>query len=559
MRPFLLFFARYACAFGGEKSLYIILPLVRYLSSRLLLVANMSEHTCTYCGRSFANRQNLVRHQKKPCKRREPKQTFFKCDDCGKTFTRKYAMQQHKKHAHGDQQSFLCGLCSRVFATRGAVLRHRLDKHSKSSTFVKVKSAHGKTCETFRLNLSDQNPARFSECVDHALGQTRQLLRRILQEQRLIKVAVNMSLRFAKPTEEVDDEGGQGGQQQQRQPVVGAEEIDILTYNFRPNAEQLMFGDDQTNSARLAKMFTSITERFHDFQYRGSGWNLAECGYLEVSIGQCLSMQGSCSVHSIQHMPDGSLKVLPDRKEDECLGNRCFYHALASFLLTKEKTDRLIEDPSRHSVVELEEYLALNVKEPVPAPVPLKKVRAIEEANSHLDLAINVLYSADDGLVYPAVASKKIHARNQLVLLLFHKAEEAESADRGSDYGDSSSLPLSLQATMHYAPLYNPGRVFAKRFSGSSARSSVVYTKPQHFCFNCFTRFDSTEGLENHVTWCHTHEGQVYQVPNKGATIKFQEQRKSFKLGYLFFWDFETYQVSSSLFIFTFHRLLLTA
>ena len=55
--------------------------------------------------------------------------------------------------------------------------------------------------------------------------------------------------------------------------------------------------------------------------------------------------------------------------------------------------------------------------------------------------------------------------------------------------------------------------------------------------------FQSEAALLSHVSYCHSETGQVYEVPKPNAVVAFEPRRKSFKLGYMFFFDFETLQV----------------
>ena len=512
-------------------------------------------HLCTRCQRTFAHKSSLSRH-KKSCKG-VPKRVAgagggFKCNDCDKVFARKNTLKQHQAMAHGEMLMYQCGLCSAFFSTRSDVEEHRQTNHRNRSMFVLRQSAHGKSIESFRLYLPERFTTNFSACIDYCMEKAEELLKHVLVDKRHAKVGLNLSLRFAKP--QFNKGGGT------EQDGFGIEEREVMTYNIRPTSRVYMYGDQGANRRRLADSFAEIGERFGDFNHRGSGWILVDCLYFDVDVGQCLSMQGSCSIHSLSSK-DGVVWVNKEGQGDNRgdFGNRCFYHAVACFLLTNHKRNAGNLFPMQHTEAELEMFVRSHINEVVPTPVPLSKVSEVEKANENLDLAINVVYRADDKDIYPAYASPNIRASNQVVLMLFHRdlatdTELTEEQKRRlhqdvlADYGDDASAVLStpqgMQAVMHYAPLFDVSRVFAKRVVAyGTAVQHVTHTRPRFHCFNCFMAFQSQSALEAHVVYCHNEKGQVYVVPEKGETIKFVRKRKSFKLGYIFFFDFETLQV----------------
>lgn len=514
------------------------------------------EHVCPHCHREFAHKSSLSRH-KKGCKgvpKRDPK-AGFKCLHCDKVFARKHTMDNHLRMAHMDDAVYECGLCSAFFDSREAVEAHRQERHRNRSKFVLRQSAHGKACETYRLYLPQRFTTNFSACVDYCMKKAEMLIRFLLPEKRHMKVGLAISLKFAKP--QFNKGGGT------EQDALGAEEREVMTYNIRPASRVYMFGDHSANKRRLANTFSEISERFGDFNHRGSGWILVDCLYLDVDVGQCLAMQGSCSIHTVQ---SGGSKVWIRRDAEGHgggdYGHRCFYHAVACFLLTNEKEDKGHPDPKSHTEDELEEYVRKNINEEVATPVPLKKIAAFEQANQHLDIAVNVIYCSENNYAYPAYASPNLKARNQVVLLLFHRDLNAEYGlseeqkrqihqDQLADYGDEPSNYLStvagMQAVMHYAPVFDVARIFAKRVEnaafGFGGNPVVSHTRPRYHCFNCFMAFQSFTALESHTSYCHEQTGQVYVVPMKGMKVSFEPGRKNFKLGFIFFFDFETLQV----------------
>ena len=187
--------------------------------------------------------------------------------------------------------------------------------------------------------------------------------------------------------------------------------------------------------------------------------------------------------------------------------------------------------PEYHSLYELEMFTAQHIKEVGEhgSAVAVSQIAEFERLNEHLDIAVNVLYAADNGEVYPMHASLRLRAKNQVVLLLFHMTDtrNVESLKAAG----VSELKM-LQDCMHYALIHNPSKIFAKRFTaheaGLASTEKVTHTKPRHFCYNCFSSYERLVSLEAHTEWCHTQAGQVYRIPEPGAEVTFVPKNKSF-------------------------------
>ena len=79
--------------------------------------------TCNVCRKTFTSRGNLTRHQQlhsgyKP----------FSCDVCGKAFVNKYYMAYHRL-THTGERPHRCDICGKTFARRSTMTNHRLLVH----------------------------------------------------------------------------------------------------------------------------------------------------------------------------------------------------------------------------------------------------------------------------------------------------------------------------------------------------------------------------------------------------------------------------------------------
>ena len=61
--------------------------------------------------------------------------TPFKCDKCGRRFTRKSGLNKHIRAVHLNIRNFLCDMCPKKFTQKGDLNKHRLTIHLKQRNF----------------------------------------------------------------------------------------------------------------------------------------------------------------------------------------------------------------------------------------------------------------------------------------------------------------------------------------------------------------------------------------------------------------------------------------
>ena len=466
----------------------------------------METHQCDKCFKEFELKTALTRHKREVSCTKEKKKT--ECVECNIRFSRPYLLKRHEKFAHsGGAQLIMCGMCSETFITKEAVIQHREEKHALRTEFVLTASAHKKSCELYRLNFPD-NIVIIDDALEFANVRAKKLLLHTLVERKFIKASFTISLRFAKPDYRPQDNV---------EVVLGEEGTEVITMNLRSKTHTLMSENRAELTSTMLEMHEHIVNTFDDFVENGSGWVLVDCIHFDIEIGQCAALGGSCQMHSVEYKKN---KIVIDRGEKnkkvgEMDGNRCFFLAIASHFLPEEKC-----------VNDLERFIASEICENVISPVPVSKIAMFEDANTHLDLAINVIFKSEDGAIYPAKASSKISAKNVVNLMLFY----------------TTSLSAESEPILHYARISNISNLLASRLKQND--NDRWHTREKHICFNCFSCFVRKTALEAHVQWCHKEEGQCFVLPNKGDTVSYEKKHKEIKLGYTFFFDFETLQVT---------------
>ena len=459
----------------------------------------MKDFTCEKCDAVFASKYNLARHQRrKNCDDKPTKS--LQCSHCVSRFSRRDALARHERLTHsGGGELFFCGMCSKTFAAKAFLLQHRREKHKLRTKFYTVSSAHRRACELFRLNFPNEI-VTMSECLSFVLPKAEKLLMHLVGERKVIKAAFVLSLRFAKPDYHPQDDRDE----------FGAEGSEVITMNLRSLTTEINMSSDRASV--MNSMSAHIINTFDDFVDHGSGWVLTDCIHFDVEVGQCAPLNGGCVLHSAEYKKK-SIVIKNNTSSGKESDGRCFFYAVASQFLPAE----------RQSSDDFESFIQAQVCENVTVPVALKDVPKFEKANEHLDLSINVLFRSEDDAVFPIYASPLIHAKNRVNLMLFFTDREGEENSE----------------KMHYAKIRDLPNLLASRVESENGN---WHTDRKHLCYNCFGQFERQSTMEAHVRWCHKEEGQVFDLPEKGTRIQYEKRHKEFKLGYVFFFDFETYQ-----------------
>ena len=376
---------------------------------------------------------------------------------------------------------FPCLVCPSIFTEKTDLIDHR-ETHTHS--FTKIKSAHKGHCELFRLLLPELESGEEDEDINVRMTYVYEKLAAfipiIVAEKKFLKASFIFSLDFQKNNEE-----GEGS---------------TVTTNLRSNTRVFMLNTD--NIPTISEMLAYIVIVFDDYTENGSGWTLSRCNYFDVEVNRCKALYGACNTHTLSY-----------EKQNICIShsrtkttNDCFYTAIRSFF-------KNINHPQEENIIE---NLA--------TPVKVKDIGKFEEANQHLDISVNVLFKSDedDGTIIPCYASKRLDAKHKIVLLLFYHED-----------------CVSGKQDLHYSNIEEPEKLLRLRAKTSAGN---WYAYANEFCYNCFTTFSRKDHLLSHTSWCHAKEGVKYIVPEEGEQLYYEGYRKETKVGFIFFFDFETLQ-----------------
>lgn len=406
-------------------------------------------------------------------------------------------------HPKGEERVlFRCGVCLCGFSTKEEVYEHRRESHVLSHAFELEATAHNDRCQLLKLFFPDEVvtlDAAFFYVYDHMKSLTYSLS----ANMDYFRINFTMTLEM----EQLDEEGNV--EERQKFPFRG---FGILIARVSEQSGDSLFIEHE-----IQRVLGDIERNVDEFLFRGSGWRISKPIEMEAEVVKCKPIAGGSNRHEIrwQYGKGFQLDSLEGCESD----GLCLYFAVAEFLLGEAASHADLSQTA-HSLMEKGGFKK--------RPVKVKDLDLFEKLNADLDLAINVVYKDEDQSILPVRASKRVHAKGQIVLILFDMQH-----DREVDDGKETFL------VGHYALVRNPSLLFARRYQRR--------TSPVFICYNCFNTQTRQSCYLNHIAFCHQRSCQKVRMPLVGDVLSFAEQMnaraKSFKSAFSLYYDFESLQI----------------
>jgi predicted Fe-S protein YdhL (DUF1289 family) len=405
-----------------------------------------------------------------------------------------------KRMHSGPPKLFGCGICTEAFETRDSLVKHREEEHVLSNSFYLANSAHCKQTALYRL-FFPSNVISIDEALLHAFEQTSLLIQTTLVFQRYIKVSIVMFVEMYKT--------GPDGEANRTESFPFRAEVFTVT----------LYSDFEKDLSRGLEL---IEHTVAEFIYQGSGWRVYGPHFLDVTVCECYPLEGGsqCGPHVASFQKGKGLTVDADQNISHSDDGACLYRAIASYFCGKDvdRIDRFIQDRGYPAGL----FVSVN---------NIDKVEDDENWGKELDFAVNVLYKDEEGSVLPVRASKKLNAKHNIVLVLYHIS---------SDDGDVGK---------HYALVEDPEKVFTKR---RTTRSGFRYSRKVFTCWNCMNSQSTLDAHLSHKKFCLENDPARVILPKPGDCIEFSKlsleegeaslDAKVFNSAFMLFWDLETLQ-----------------
>jgi hypothetical protein len=453
---------------------------------------------CPNCEKRYIYEATFVRHFQ-ACQ--YSTRGRIKCPICSSYFSSKGNLTHHMNRMHsGTPRLFACGICTEAFESRDSVLKHREEHHVLSNSFYLVNSAHCKQTALYRL-FFPSNVISIDEALLYTFEQTAPLIQTTLVFQRYIKVAIVMFVEMYKT----------GSEGEQTRTECFPFRADIFTVTLFTDFEK-----DLSRGLELIELTVA------EFIYQGSGWRVLGPHYVDVTICECYPLEGGsgCGPHVASMQRKRGLTIEADENTAHNDDGACLYRAIASYFCGKDvdKIDAFLQDRGHPAGL----FVSIN---------DVEKVENDEKWGQELDFGVNILYKDEEGAVLPVRASRKLHAKHTIVLVLYHMP---------SDDGDVGK---------HYALVEDPERIFMHR---RTTRTGNQYWRKLYTCWNCMNSQHTFDAHLAHKKFCMENDPGRVILPNPGDCIEFSKlsldegeaslDAKVFNSAYMLFFDLETLQ-----------------
>lgn len=430
------------------------------------------------------------------------------CYECPSqhVFTTSGSLLRHVRRYHKSTDSvvYRCGVCSLCFDSKEKVQRHRRLTHVWHTGFQLIESAHRRECQLLRA-FFPEHVRSLDEGLIWGYNRMKRLVHTLASEYSFFKINFTF--------------------------MVEMHRLDEFGYTQEVNAFPfrglgLTVGRETGEiKEELHRILGDIDRNVGEFLFQGSGWIVSRPLFIDGDFSRCRPLAGGANLctHSAKWVRQGGIQYSNADAADD---GKCFYRGVANAILdnyypTAESSETDVERFVNSQLTLL----------PKRSQVAVKDIPAFEEANKRFDLAVNVVYQDEEGLILPVYASKNLSAKITCVLMLFH------TSVRGPDGVEEGTIG-------HFAYVKHPATLFAHRSPDKSGRTRV---EPIYICWNCFSTHYRKQTYDTHISYCHEVNSQRVKYPRPGEVLSFESVQKSkFKQtqsAYTLYFDFESLQV----------------
>ncbi len=448
------------------------------------------------------------------------------CKTCGIQFAKKFNRDRHVAKTHNNiVQVYDCTFCGAIFNSVLKLQIHR-ERHNPSTGFEEKKSAFKNKCVRYRKTY-DKKMLTFENAFNDDRSDMNKLLTFEVAGRKFMKVGIIYHVEFAKldmhqaeeeknipqldgaddtETSESEEENNLSETEIEAEPqpstsANSAQDMSETVYEVCLRAPSATVTQATNLHHMIQNSGLHIQNRIDDWVENGSGWRLNAILCVDVEIGNCSPLNGSCNLISIKFLKSLS-KTSRSKEMQQCFLQACAFH----FTKKCKGIDLFIK-----------KYFITKIK----TPVRVNDIPKFERDNKHLNLKINVIYLEGKNL-YPILFSKNIRAKHHITLLLYKTKVEGHIVN-------------------HYAYVSDVSKLLRKTYQEVGQKR---YYKRTINCLNCFTSFTDSQGgklkLKQHFKLCCKNAPQAVKIPKEGEKIEFRNYVNKFQSYFVGFFDFES-------------------
>ena len=414
---------------------------------------------------------------------------MFLCQEvnCGRQFRRRYDLNQHIQHVHGNELTERCLLCGQIFKDCASIQEHFLLYHKPSRHFIVKESAFNRNIVTYRYNYLETE----TDFVKAQLG-VREIIRKQILREAAEKIVAKVSLIIMVEMIMIDHSGQQ---------------ISRATIPFRAPTFTASAHMPSNIDMNIRRSFAHQRQTLEEFLRNGSGWVFQRALAIDVETAKMKPIRVGANKVDISGFKNKRWLYNPSFKN-----NHCFLYCIAYFILFGLIVNKKI---TLQDELQMKKKIAsFNIKG-LTFPITVEEVKKFVNRNPQLDLSINILMRDSLDIIYPLEYG--IGNGKKVVNLLL----------------------LQLLQGNHFLVITNPDKFLRQTYLYGEGMKKRSYQKA-FFCLHCLNHFYSPELRNAHVELCCLTKARREKTPNTNeAIMKFRQYEHQHKLDYIAFLDFE--------------------